>query len=384
MGFCLLLLKYLKRKRGQKVIISLSIIIAFCLFGVLSAALRGFEYGVRQEGMDNFYVINAESSHASIPLSYLADIRAIPGVEKSSHASWVSGYVYEKTNPVSAFAVETSSYLNLNQEIQLTSVQKQAWLNNPMGAIVGHSLAQKYNWTEGSVIPLQSYLWKADNDTNSWPLTVVATYHLNDDGMQANKILLHYDYFDNINLLRPHKNLDAGYFILSLSQDIDNNLTRNAIDSLFENNKVKTKTVHAEEYLNSFVSRFMDIGKLFVFIVGIMLVTLWVVLSNLIFQSTLQRKMDFKVLHGIGVQIHTISALIITETVLLTTGSAAIGLFLSNYIIVAIKASVNGVMPAFSLTIGPISAAIGMAVLLGLFSCGFSHLWLKRHKFSTL
>lgn len=384
MAFFLLLLKCLKRKRGQKVILSLSIIIAFCLFGVLSATLRGFEYGVRQEGMDNFYVINAESSHASIPLSYLADIRAIPGVDKSSHASWVSGYVYEKTNPVSAFAVESDSYLSLNHEIQITSAQKTAWLNNPTGAIVGHDLAKKYNWAEGSVIPLQSYLWKADNDSSSWPITITAIYRLNEDGIQANKILFHYDYFDSINLLRPHKNLDAGYFILRLSQDIDTNITRNIIDTLFENNKVKTKTVHAEEYLNSFVSRFIDISKLFVFIVSIMLVTLWIVLSNLIFQSTLQRKMDYKVLHGIGVQIQTISALIITETVILTTVSGAIGLLLSSYIISEIKESLSGVMPAFSLSIGPIFAAMCIAVLLGLFSCGFSHFWLKRNKFATL
>ena len=374
----------MKRKRGQKIIIGMSIMIAFALFGILSAMFRGFEYGVRQEGMENFYIMNADSSHASIPLSYLADIKAIKGIEKITHASWLSGYVYEKSNPISAFAVESDSYLELNPEIQLTPQQKEEWANNPTGAIVGKNLAEKYSWTVGSVIPLQSYLWKADNNTNSWPLTIAAIYELKDKEVQADKVLLHYDYFDSINLLRTEKNLDAGYFIVRFSSNEDENSLASTIDSLFENNKVKTRTVHAEEYLNSFISRFMEIGKLFTLVVSVMLVTLWIVLSNLIFQSALQRKADFKVLHGIGVGVHGIMGLIVAETVILTSLSGGVGLIVSNYAINYIKKMLDGAMPAIALTTELMFSVVSIAVILGLFSCGVTYFWLKRNKLSTL
>ena len=150
--------------------------VAFVLFGYLSAIRVAFGMGVDVAGADRMLVIHKVSLIQPLPESYLGRVAAIDGVADVSHMTWFGGIYQDPRNFFAQFAVEPESYLRLYPELELTEEEKRRWLANRTGAVVDRATAERFGWSVGDRVPLQGTIWR----TRSGPR--VGVHHRRDHG----------------------------------------------------------------------------------------------------------------------------------------------------------------------------------------------------------
>jgi putative ABC transport system permease protein len=77
----------LKRKKIRTLLTLLSILVAFVLFGYLSAITRALAQGVDVAGADRLVVRHKVSLIMPLPESYEAQMEQLPGVAEAVHAT---------------------------------------------------------------------------------------------------------------------------------------------------------------------------------------------------------------------------------------------------------------------------------------------------------
>ena len=155
MKFLRLVWANLKRKKVRTVLTLLSILVAFLLFGYLSAIRQAFNAGVDVAGADRLIVRHKVSIIQFLPESYEAEIEQIPGVAEAAHATWFGGIYQKPSNFFPQMPVKPEEYLSLYPEYILPEDQKQAWFRTRTGAVAGRAIRRPF-WLEG---------WRQDPDS---------------------------------------------------------------------------------------------------------------------------------------------------------------------------------------------------------------------------
>src|SRR5712675_1204131 len=101
-----LIRKNLFRKKLRAVLLLVSIIIAFAIFGVLTGSERAFSGDKDAVDDDRLIVVNKISFTQPLPVAYYNRIRQTPGVKEATYLSWFAGYFRDPKNSINVFAVE--------------------------------------------------------------------------------------------------------------------------------------------------------------------------------------------------------------------------------------------------------------------------------------
>ncbi|MGH8369927.1 MAG: ABC transporter permease, partial [Gammaproteobacteria bacterium] len=149
MKFLHLIWANLMRRKARTVFTILSVLIAFVLFGVLGAVRQAFTGGVQLAGADRLVTMNRIGLIESMPINYSDRIAKIPGVAEVSWQEWVGAYYQDPRQPITAFAVDVASYLDVHQDMHMPMAQRQNWLKDRSGVMVGAAVARKYGWKVG-------------------------------------------------------------------------------------------------------------------------------------------------------------------------------------------------------------------------------------------
>src|SRR5204862_4577655 len=96
MKFLPLIWSNLKRKKVRTSLTLLSILVAFVLFGFLSAVKQALVGGVEMAGADRLVVRHKVSIIQLLPESYKAGMERIPGVALAGHETWFGGIYQEQ------------------------------------------------------------------------------------------------------------------------------------------------------------------------------------------------------------------------------------------------------------------------------------------------
>ena len=98
MKFFFLVWSNLKRKKVRTFLTFASVLVAFLLFGYLSAIETALDIGVSVAGADRLMVRHKVSLIQPLPESYEAQIEQIDGVVDATPATWFGGVYQEPTN----------------------------------------------------------------------------------------------------------------------------------------------------------------------------------------------------------------------------------------------------------------------------------------------
>ena len=151
----------LKRKKLRTTLTLLSILVAFVLFGLLSALKLALGAGVVMADANRLIVRHRVSFIQPLPYAYMARMARIPGVSAISHTTWFGGVYQDPKNQFGTFPVEPDLFLPMNPEVVLPEDQKEAWRKTRTGAVVGRKLAERFKWKIGDRVPLTSPFVKA-------------------------------------------------------------------------------------------------------------------------------------------------------------------------------------------------------------------------------
>jgi putative ABC transport system permease protein len=348
------------RKKTRTIFTLLSILVAFLLFGLLQGVNAAFNGSVEGANVNRLYVQSKIHFTEPLPYADLPQIEAVPGVTKVAYATWFGPYYQDPQEVIFCFPVDPERYLGIYPEMKLPKDQLQAFIQTRTGAVVSDTLAKKYNWKIGDRVPLKSTIWTKKSDGNSdWTFDIVGIMDTSATNGFAPGFLFNYSYFDEA---RNFGNGMVGWYIVQIADPNHSAAIADTIDKLFENSTYETKTQNEKENAQSFLKQQGDINLIMTLIICAVFFTLLFLTGNTMMQSVRERIPEFAVLKTLGYSGAGVTAIILSEALLLSLMAALIGLAIA-WSIFPLMQGVIGVarMPSSVLILG-----VAIAVLMAL------------------
>lgn len=362
MKYLPLLWANLRRKPVRLVFTVLSVFVAFVLFGILGATREAFVGGVELVGNDRLITIHRVSLIQPLPLAYRNRIASIDGVSRVAYATWMEGYYQEPRNFTPLMAVDRA-YLDMYPEAVIPQEQREGWLRNRTGAIIGRTLAEQRGWAVGDRIPLQSSIFQREGGGNTWDMTVEGIYDSSSRAFDTTSVFIHYDYLDEG---RTWGHGTVGWYLVGIADPDNAAVVAADVDAMFQNSPAETKTSTEKAFLQGFVSQIGSIGTIVIGIVSAVFFSMLLVTANTMAQSVRERTGELAVLKALGFSDAGVLLLVIGESVLVTLLGGIAGLAVAWIAAGALAAGPMALfLPAFFVTPEQFVLGVVLAISLG-------------------
>jgi putative ABC transport system permease protein len=361
MRFLPLVWRNLGRRKVRTSFTVLSIVIAFLLFGILSAVRMAFSMGVDVVGADRLVVFHKVSFIQPLPIAYGDRIAQVPGVHEVTHANWFGGIYKDPKNFFAQYAVDPVTYLDIYPEIKIPAAEKQAWIADRTGAIVGRMTATRFGFKVGDRVPILGTIYPTRNGSRIWEFTVDGIFDAA-EGFDTTGFVFHYDYLKEAAV----QNNMVGWYIVRLDDPKRAQEVIDRIDSLFANSEYETKASTEKSFAAAFAKQIGDIGAIITGIVAAVFFTLLLVAGNTMAQSVRERTGELAVLKTLGFGDGLVMTLVLVESCLLALVGAAIGLGLAWSFVRILGDPTHGLLPLFNIKPSALGVGAGLAALLGL------------------
>ena len=362
MKFFPLIWSNLKRKKTRTALTLLSIVVAFVLFGFLSAIKQALTGGVDIAGANRLIVRHKVSIIQLLPQSYLPRMERITGVAAAVHQTWFGGVYQDPKNFFMQCPVEPEEFLAMFPEFLLPAKQKSAWLALRTGAIVGRKTAERFQWKIGDKIPIMSPIWGQADGKHTWTFDLVGIFDGRDKNTDTTGMFFRYDYFDEA---RARGKGWVGWYTVRLKDPAQAAEVAKQIDAEFENSSAETKAEPEGAFVQAWVSQIGNIALITSSILGAVFFTILLVTGNTMSQAVRERTGELGVLKAIGFTNRQVLALVLSESCLLAVLGGGIGLGLA-LLFVARGDPTPGMLPLFSLPTGDLLTGAALSVALGL------------------
>jgi putative ABC transport system permease protein len=351
----------LGKRKLRTALTALSILIAFLLYGYLSAikaALEGGNFGAG--GQDRLVVRNRVSITQPLPGTYGRRIAAIPGVTTVTHATWFGGIYQDPKNFFGQLAVVPEDYLRVYTEDLLSEEERKAWFSTKNGAVAGRTLAEKYGWKVGDRIPLKATIWVKSDGSINWDFTLVGIYDGAKLGTDTNLFLFRDDYFDDARLWDKGKVL---WYVVKVNSADAPDVARR-IDNEFADSSVETKTESEGAFNQGFAKQVGDIGAIMLGILGPVFLTILLIAANTMRQSVRERTAELGVLKAMGFRDRRIIALVLAESCFLAGLGGSLGLG-TAWLLISAGDPTRGGLPLFHFPTLDLLKGFALVVALG-------------------
>jgi len=375
MKFFHLIWSNLRRKKLRTSLTLLSIVVAFVLFGFLSAIQQALVGGVQLAGANRLIVREKVSIINLLPVSYEARIDRIPGVDFSTHQTWFGGIYQDPKNFFMQCPVEPEKFLKMHPEIILPADEKKAWLATRTGAIVGRRTAERFGWKIGDKVPIRSTIWTQSDGNPTWTFDIVGIFDGKDKGTDTTPMFFRYDYFDEA---RQFGKGQVGWYTIRIKDPSQAAEVAKRVDEEFENSPVETKTEPEGAFIQGWANQIGNIVLIVSAILGAVFFTILLVTGNTMAQSVRERTGELGVLKAIGFTNGRIVVLVLAESCLLTVLGGVIGLGLARAITPAVAQNLAGLLPMFFLPTHDLFLGLGFSIALGLVTGIFPALMAMR------
>lgn len=364
MKFLPLVVRNLMRRKIRTIFTVLSVLIAFVLFGALMAIRAAFSMGIDIAGADRLMVIHKVSLIQMLPGSYQGRLQATEGVVDVSHANWFGAYYRDPSNFFANMAVEPASWLRLYPEFELPEDQKQAWIANRTGAIVGSDTARRFNWKVGDRVPLISPIYRKPDDS-PWELTIEGIYDSPVGGVDKTQLFFHYALLDETFRDNPFFGGQVGWYVVRVADPATSDQLAKRVDAGFANSQAETKTATEKAFVSGFAKQVGDIGAIMMAIAAIVMSFILFVAGNAMAQSVRERINEMGVLKTLGFTDGRILALVLLESCAIAVVGGGLGLLIA-WLIIAQGDPTNGLLPAYYLPARDVVFGVVLIAALGL------------------
>jgi putative ABC transport system permease protein len=319
---------------------------AFLLFGLLEPVVQMFAGGGIATGDSRLWVAPRHSISDMLPVRYHQQVQQVEGVDIAAHLTWFGGtYIDASTSSTfTRWAISVKEFMQINSQLKLPKKHLQTFINTPSGAIVGRSIAERYNMKIGDKIPLTADIWH-NQDGSQWEFDLVGIY--DSDRTDTARFFVNYEFFDE------YRTVGKGIVsnVVFTLDDIEQAATIGTnIDAMFANSDMETRTLSEQEYMLNQIKQLGNIGLIVRAIMGAVLFTILLLTGNTMSQAVRERTSELAVLKTLGFQNPNIVLIILAESMVLALMSAGMGLGFAAYLL------------QFSETVIPQAAALGLAM----------------------
>jgi putative ABC transport system permease protein len=318
------------RNRRRSILTILSMAISICLLGVMISLYWAFFVQPEREAQSlRLITINRVSITSVLPISYREKIAAVSGVDEAMVMQWYGGTYKDNRdirNIFARYAVEPQKFFKVYPEYHVTEDEKQAFLHDRAGCMLGRPLASRLGLRLGDRVHIQGDIYPIDLD-----LTVRAIYDSTRDNQNF--------FFDNAYLEEgaPRFKNFAMMYIVTVRPGSSLQTVADTIDSTFVNSLAETKTDTERAFEVSFLSYLGDV-KLFIGALAAALTfTILLVSGNTMAMSARERVREIGVLRTLGFSRGTLFGMLAGEGILLALVGGIIGTFLAEGICAGLR-----------------------------------------------
>jgi len=335
--------------------------VAILAFGMLQTVIDAWYAGAAAASQTRLVTRNAISLVFPLPLSYEGRIRSVDGVGIVARSNWFGGIYQEPKNFFPQFAI-SPNYLDLYPEFVLPDDERQAWLRDRKGALVGRQLADAFGFRVGDVLPIRGTIFPG-----TWEFVIRGIF----DGADATKVtrqmMFHWDYLNETVRRTAKTRADqVGIFIVGVDIAENGPVVARAIDDLFKNSIAETLTESEQAFQLGFVAMSNEIIGAIRVVSYVVILIIMAVMANTMAMSARERTAEYATLKTLGFGPVFIGMLILGESVVISAIGGGLAIVLMPSAAAGFKSIAGNFFPIFevSSTTLALQAACALAIAL--------------------
>ena len=317
-----LIVRNLRRQTFRVTLTAVGIATVILAFNLIVTTVRAWYAGVESSVPNRLISRHAASLSIHLPLTYRDRIAALDGVTGVTYASWFGGVYRDAKGFFPQFAVEPASFLDLHAELSVTAEERQAFLTDRRGCLIGRRVAALYGWNVGDVITLKGTLYPGD-----WEFVVRGVYRGADTATDETWMLLRWDYMnERRQQIDPDRAGTVGWYVIRIADPSLAGSVGRSVDAEFTNSTAETRTETEQAFQMGFVAMSgAIITSLKILAVVLNGVTL-LVLANTLVMATRERTRELAVLRTLGFRPRHLTALVTGEALLIAVLGSTLGI----------------------------------------------------------
>jgi putative ABC transport system permease protein len=313
------------RHRLRTLLTILGITVAILAFGLLQTVVSAWYAGVNASSASRLISRNAISLVFSLPIAYQERIRRIEGVTAVSYANWFGGVYITEKNFFPSFAIEPKSYLDLYPEFVLSTEEKQDFLRDRRGCVIGRKLAERFGWKVGDSIPLKGTIFPGN-----WNFVVRGIYTGAEKATDESQFFFQWQYLNESLKKTVARRADqTGVYVIGLKNPQAAAEVALAVDGTFKNSLAETLTETEKAFQLSFISMTEAIVVAIQIVSFVVIIIIMVVVANTMAMTARERIGEYAIFKAMGFQAHHIAGMVFGESLFITVTGGCIGILLT-------------------------------------------------------
>lgn len=355
-----LVFKNARRNKRRTALTVLSVAIAVFLGASLRGVLEGFTGGTAASSATRLVTVRSTGLFFFMPISHRETIKSTPGVRDATWASWFGGIYKDPSNFFAQIAIDPESYLRVYPEIQLPPDQREAFMNDRTGAILGDGLAKRFGLNVGDRFVLQVGIpVYGDQD---YTFTVRGIYTPATTVVDNVSMFFHWKYLDEQSVIKGN----VGWYVEEVENPDRAAAVARDIDQRFANTANETKTDTERQFQSTFVSMFGNLTLLLGSIGAAVVITTLFVAGNTMAMSVRERTTEIAVMRTLGFPAGAIFMLVAGEALMMAVVGAVVGGVLARVVVKSEYFGISGMIPPFGVSNGTLVEGLALGALIGI------------------
>ncbi len=363
-GLLSLAAKNVLRNKLRAVLTIVAIAVAIVAFVMLRTVLTAWTVAADYAARDRIGTRNKVTFIVPLPRRYIDDIRAMPGIKAATFMNWFGAKDPRHEHEFFGnMAVDTATFLTVYDELKLPKEQREAWIGDRKGAIVGEVLARKLGWKLGDRVTLTGTIYPGD-----WEFQIDGIYTATRRSADRSSMYFHWNY---LNDSVPERARDQiGWVTSRIDEPSRAASISQALDKLFEEKEIATLSMSERAMNLSFLGMVSAALTAINVVSVVILVIMMLILGNTIAMGARERTSEYGVMRAIGFLPSHVALSVLGEAVTIGGLGGALGLVLAYPLVERglgrfIEENMGSYFPYFRIAESTALAAVVLALLLG-------------------
>ncbi len=333
------------RHRLRTALTIVGLLVAVTAYGLLQTVIDAWHAGAAAASSTRLVTRNAISLVFPLPLSYEARIRSVEGVTMVARANWFGGIYQDPKKFFAQFAV-SPNYLDLYPEFVLPEAQRQAWLRDRKGCLIGRQLAEAYGFKVGDVLPLRGTIFPG-----TWEFVVRGIFDGSDPTKVTRQMMFHWEYLNETVRARAQGRADqVGIYIVGVKTPESAPVVARAIDATFRNSLAETLTETEQAFQLGFVAMANEIIAAIRVVSYVVIVIIMAVMANTMAMSARERVAEYATLKTLGFRPGFIALIIFGESAVICALGGGLAIAAMPHVAAAFKHFAGTWFPVFEVS----------------------------------